>query len=170
MTEREVLQKQEDNGNQAFYLIQIGTFIHAYGHGAFALARATGYSVRRKHRKMGDILTCGFPADRVSQVLAKLEDAGATAELQPDGKTWLFSGIDGTPDESMVKEASTLAREDMSTYSAMRGNGASPHAMQDITDAIMGFNLSASTPLQAMMFIGELQKRIMKDEELIMKN
>ena len=164
MTEREVLEKQEENGQQGFWLIQIGSFIHAYGNGAFALARATGYTVRRKHRKMGEILTCGFPAERLGQVVQKIEDAGGSAELQPDGKTWFFCGIDGTPDESMVKEASTLAREDMSTYSAMRGNGASPPAMQDITDAIMGFNLSASTPLEAMMFIGELQKRIMKNE------
>ena len=159
MTEREVLQKQEDNGNQAFYLIQIGTFIHAYGHGAFALARATGYSVRRKHRKMGDILTCGFPADRVSQVLAKLEDAGATAELQPDGKTWLFSGIDGTPDETMVKVTAPVngdvAKEDMSEYRAVSDK----NAMHDILDAIRGFNLSTSTPLEAMMFIGELQRK-----------
>ena len=52
---------QEANGNEEFYLMLIGKFLHAYGHGAFALARATGYRVRRKPRKGGEVLTCGFP-------------------------------------------------------------------------------------------------------------
>jgi len=108
MTEREVLEKQEENGQQGFWLIQIGSFIHAYGNGAFALARATGYTVRRKHRRMGDILTCGFPAERLGQVVQKVEDAGGSAELQPDGKTWFFCGIDGTPDEGMIKAESVV--------------------------------------------------------------
>lgn len=61
MTEKEILQQQESNGQTAFYLMAVGMFYHAYGCGAFALSRATGYRVLRKHRKHGDILTCGFP-------------------------------------------------------------------------------------------------------------
>ena len=34
----------------------VGMFYHAYGCGAFALSRATGYRVLCKHRKGGDIL------------------------------------------------------------------------------------------------------------------
>ena len=65
MTEKEILQQQEVNEQKAFYLIAVGMFYHAYGNGAFALARATGYRVLRKHRKHGDILTCGFPANQL---------------------------------------------------------------------------------------------------------
>lgn len=43
MTEQEILKLQDANGNREFYLMLIGKFLHAYGHGAFALARATGY-------------------------------------------------------------------------------------------------------------------------------
>lgn len=50
MTEKEVLQLQEANDQTAFYLIAVGMFYHAYGCGAFALARATGYRVLRGHR------------------------------------------------------------------------------------------------------------------------
>ena len=49
MTEKEVLQQQDANQQKAFYLIAVGMFYHAYGCGAFALARATGYRVLRKH-------------------------------------------------------------------------------------------------------------------------
>ena len=49
MTEKEILQEQETIGQTAFYLIAVGMFYHAYGCGAFALARATGYRVLRGH-------------------------------------------------------------------------------------------------------------------------
>ena len=45
MTEKEILQQQESNGQTAFYLMAVGMFYHAYGCGAFALSRATGYRV-----------------------------------------------------------------------------------------------------------------------------
>ena len=45
MTEREILDKQEQTGNQEYYLMLVGSFLHAYGNGVFALARATGYRV-----------------------------------------------------------------------------------------------------------------------------
>ena len=50
MTEKEILQQQEANDQIAFYLIAVGMFYHAYGCGAFALSRATGYRVLRGHR------------------------------------------------------------------------------------------------------------------------
>lgn len=59
MTEKEIQQQQELNEQKTFYLIAVGMFYHAYGCRAFALARATGYRVLSKHRKGGDILTCG---------------------------------------------------------------------------------------------------------------
>ena len=164
MTEREVLEKQEENGQQGFWLIQIGSFIHAYGNGAFALARATGYTVRRKHRRMGDILTCGFPAERLGQVVQKIEEAGGSAELQSDGKTWFFCGIDGTPDEGMIKAESVVRTYSQQLPAAEAVAKEEPAGLSWLQDAVMGFNLSASTPLQAMMFIGELQKRIRKNE------
>ena len=40
MTEKEILQQQESNGQTAFYLMAVGMFYHAYGCGAFALSRA----------------------------------------------------------------------------------------------------------------------------------
>ena len=154
MTEKEVLEKQEANGNQAFYLIQIGSFVHAYGHGAFALSRATGYRVRVKHRKMGDLLMSGFPVMRMEQVKAKIEEAGGQIVAMPDGKTWTFRGIDGTPEEAMVTEKRAVAPK--------TSNEALVSKAKIIIDNLMDFDLMHSTPMDAMNFVNYLQRIAMK--------
>ena len=103
MTEKEILQQQESNKQTVFYLIAVGMFYHAYGCGAFSLARATGYRVLRKHRKGGDVLVCGFPVNQLDTVLQRIREAGGEVE-QMGEKTFLFRGLDGTPDETMVEE------------------------------------------------------------------
>ena len=85
MTEKEILQQQESNGQTAFYLMAVGMFYHAYGCGAFALSRATGYRVLSKHRKGGDILTCGFPANQLDMVLQRIRDAGGEVDTKGAG-------------------------------------------------------------------------------------
>ena len=105
MTEKEILQEQVSNGQTAFYLMAVGMFYHAYGCGAFALARATGYRVLRKHRKGGDVLVCGFPASQLDTVLQRIREAGGEVEQTGD-KAFLFRGLDGTPDENSRAEAS----------------------------------------------------------------
>jgi len=116
MTEKEILQLQDENQRNAFYLIAVGMFYHAYGCGAFALARATGYRVLSKHRKGGDILTCGFPANQLDTVLQRLREAGGVVE-QVGEKTFLFCGLDGTPDKKLIAEqkpqAVTFPSKDM---------------------------------------------------------
>ena len=76
MTEREILERQEQTGNQQFLLVLVGSFLHAYGNGAFALARVTGYRVRRKQRRWGEVLTCGFPAIHFDRVRLQVYAAG----------------------------------------------------------------------------------------------
>ena len=189
MTEKEVLEKQEENDNQEYYLILIGSFLHAYGQGAFALARATGYKVKRKHRKLGEVLTAGFPATRIDQVMEKIVAAGGEAAPLEDGKTWLFKGIDGTPDESMIAEPDWKAlppnhslfyngevglpvrnvvpeavREafppSSSPCNGVVADGRRGNDFHWLADALRNFNLSAATPLEAMMFVGDLQVKL----------
>ena len=103
MTEKEILQQQETNGQKTFYLIAVGMFYHAYGCGAFALARATGYSVLRKHRKHGDISPKGEPQSE------------------------------------------------------------SPLAW--LVDELQSFNLSLSTPMDAMILIARIQRRLREEQK-----
>ena len=153
MTEKEVLDLQNERGNQEFFLILIGSFLHAYGHGAFALSRCTGYRVIRKQRKqLGEVLTAGFPIAKLDSVSEKILAAGGEIE-NVDEKTWIFRGIDGTPDESMISESLTP------NSPPLLGEGAGV----GLADEILGFNLSLSTPMDAMNFIAKLQQQIKKD-------
>ncbi len=138
MTEKEVLQKQESNQQTAFYLIAVGMFYHAYGCGAFALARTTGYRVLRKHRKGGDILICGFPANQLDTVLQRIREAGGVVE-QMGEKTFLFRGLDGTPDESMIAE-----QKPQTVTSPTKDVPQSEASFSWLVDELLSFNLCRS--------------------------
>ena len=164
MTEFDVIQKQEQSENKEFYLILIGSFLHAYEHGAFALWRVTGYKVISRHRKMGDVITAGFHVSQVDSVSRKITRAGGVME-KIDEKTWMFSGIDGTPDESVVckpdkpvvyKSADEVREDAVRIFGKADVNA----DYSWLADAIEQFNLSVSTPLEAMMLIGGLQKQL----------
>ena len=164
MTEKEILQQQETNGQTAFYLIAVGMFYHAYGCGAFALARATGYRVLRKHRKHGDILVCGFPANQLEMVLQRLREAGGEVE-QTAEKTFLFCGLDGTPDESMIEESEGKESGGQVHDCSMTAYHATCPPDSWLADELLSFNLSLSTPMDAMNLIARLQKRLREEQE-----
>ena len=159
MTEKEILQQQELNEQKTFYLIAVGMFYHAYGNGAFALARATGYRVLRKHRKHGDILTCGFPANQLDMVLQCIREAGSEVE-QTAEKTFLFRGLDGTPDENMISE-----QKPQTVTSPTKDVPQSEAPFSWLVDELLSFNLSLSTPMDAMNLIARLQKRLREKQE-----
>lgn len=162
MTEQQVLNQQQQNGEKEFYLILVGSFLHAYGNGAFALGRATGYRVIRKTRKSGAILTTGFPANRIESVRRSLSEQGGMLE-QLDAKTWKFSGIDGTPDEGMVQQpAASSPKLQKSKPTSYSSSG------DWLREALDKFDLSRSTPLEAIMFLGTLKQQL--DEEHIAEN
>ena len=184
MTEQEVFELQRESGNTTFYLVRKGIFYNAYGQGAFALARATGYQVTRKHRKAGDIEQAGFRLEQLPKVLSRINEAGGRMEplTEGDDGVYAFSGIDGTPDEAMVKDAAMSktaaspgsmdcpsrpygygagagpSRLDMVAEGASQGDGGVSQAW--LVDAVLGFNLAASTPIEAMLFICTLQQKI----------
>ena len=165
MTEQEILTRQESSGNTEFFMILIGRFLHAYGNGAFALARLTGYHVRRQQRKAGEVLVLGFPIDRLENVCEQIRDAGGDVK-SVDGKTWLFRGVNGTADESMVSEPkqSGLSQTNTATPVAV----AQPAAVNDndwLADAIRRFDLSNATPIDAMLFLSNLKQQLSRQAE-----
>ena len=159
MTEKEILDKQEQRGNQEFFLIQVGSFLHAYGNGAFALSRATGYRVMRKQRKqLGEVLTTGFPIARLDNVREKIFAAGGEMESLDD-KTWIFRGINGAPDTALVSEPLPKPQQAADALPAAAGAVASW-----LADEVRRFNLSMSTPMDAMNLIARLQQRIKQED------
>ena len=141
MTEQEIIKEQQATGIN--YLMRVGLFYHAYDGAAFALARLTGYQVRRVHRRQGDIFLTGFSATSFDKVRTVLADAGIT--LQGDGDLWWFEGGDTSEDLSMVSEPKPAKVE-------------KPEA-DGLLKEVMAFNLSASTPMDAMIFLSNLQRK-----------
>ena len=149
---------QEQRGNQEFFLILVGSFLHAYGHGAFALSRATGYRVMRKQRKqLGEVLTTGFPIARLDNVREKIFAAGGEMESLDD-KTWIFRGINGAPDTALVSEPLPKPQQAASQPPAVPGAAAASASW--LADEVRRFNLSMSTPMDTMNFVNQLQQRL----------
>lgn len=104
MTEQELINKQKEYGDSRFAVTRSGKFFCAYGCGAFALARATGYRVMRRPRKGGhSVLTTGFPESRLANVLEQIAACGGEIVVQ-EIDSFVFAGIDGSEDDGLVSE------------------------------------------------------------------
>lgn len=149
MTEKELIDRQQEYGDKHFVVTRSGKFFSAYDCGAFALARATGYRVMRRPRKGGHfVLTVGFPESRLESVMEHIAACGGTVERQ-ETDYFIFSNIDGSADETLVSEQKipekhSMAREEENC----------------LRKQILAFDLSRSTPMEAMNFIDMLQKQI----------
>ncbi len=153
MTEQELIRKQQEHGTEQFVVTRSGKFFCAYGCGAFALARATGYRVMRRPRRGGlSVLTTGFPESRLEKVMEQIAACGGSVVEQGED-CFVFSGIDGSEDEGLVSEQKP-PKERKSAGSGTRNEEAG------LRERILAFDLSHSTPMDAMMFIDSLQKLI----------
>lgn len=90
----------------------------------------------------GNCLTTGFPESRLEQVKAWIRDAGGIVSEVTDAG-FVFSGIDGSADEGLVTDE-CCRKESTSEL--------------DLREMILSFDLSHSTPMDAMVFIDKLQK------------
>ena len=147
--EQELINRQEESGNEVLCLMKIGYFFHAYNAGAYALARVMKYRVRKKVRRSGlEMVTAGFPADNLQAVLEFITAAGGQILSQTDD--WIeFTGIDYTSDGIVVMETEKKPK------APKVPEGSSQES--DLAKIIRSFDLSHSTPLDAIVFIGHLQ-------------
>lgn len=152
MTEQELIKKQEEGGNETLYLMKVGMFFHAYEAGAFALARVMHYRVKRKPRKGGrEVLVAGFPADHLPVVAERIRAAGGKVLTQTD--TWVeFAGLDCTADAALVDEPKAV--------NAGKPQTATEDKADEWKRKILSFDLSQSTPLQALNFLASVQNEL----------
>ena len=117
------------------------------------MARATGYRVMHRQRKGGNfVLTSGFPESHVGKVMEQIIAAGGKIARQDDG-SFVYSGIDGGEAEAMV----TITEK---TEGGKDRKGSKSSYDYSLQAMILSFDLSRSTPMDAMNFIDLLQKRI----------
>jgi len=141
--EQELINRQEESGNEVLCLMKIGYFFHAYNAGAYALARVMKYRVRKKVRRSGlEMITAGFPTDNLQFVIENITAAGGRILSQMDD--WVeFTGIDCTSEGIVVMEPEKKVKLEPQDA--------------NVIEAIRSFDLLHSTPLDAVNFVGYLQ-------------
>ena len=149
LKEQELIQKQEESGNEVLCLMKIGYFFHAYNAGAYALVRVMNYRVMRKVRRSGlEILAAGFPSNNLELVIDSITAAGGRILSQTDD--WIeFTGLDCTSEGIEVEEQEKKPK-------APRVLAGSPQET-DLAKMIRSYDLLHSAPLDAMIFIAKLQ-------------
>ena len=153
MTERDIIAQQE--AADVRYLMQVGMFVHAYEGAAFAVARVTGYQIRTVHRRAGDIRVLGFGVAQLPAVVKRLQAAGITVRQETDG-LWIFTGGDTTEDASLIAPAKPAKQR---RAEAAEESSVSSDSSDSLLAEVLGYNLAASTPMAAMLFLSELQQR-----------
>ena len=146
--EQELINRQEESGNEVLCLMKIGYFFHAYNAGAYALARVMKYRVRKKVRRSGlEMITAGFPTDNLPSVLELIRAAGGQILSQTDDCIE-FTGIDCTSEGIVVLEPEKKVKLEPQDTA--------------VVEAIRSYDLSRSTPLDALNFIAKLQALVHK--------
>jgi len=147
--EQELIKKQEESGNEVLCLMKIGFFFHAYNAGAYALARVMNYRVARKVRRSGlEMMTAGFPSEKLPLVLESITAAGGRILSQTDDCVE-FTGIDCTSEGIEVVEKEKKVKASREPEESSRES--------ELAKMIRSYDLLHSAPLDAMIFIAKLQ-------------
>jgi hypothetical protein len=152
MKETEIVELQRKSDNKQFYLAKVGMFYHAYDAAAYALSRVTGYKVREILRRSGDkVLIAGFPINKLPEVKFHITNAGGLIDDKTSTEDMIcFYNLNSEPVEIEICEEKKFT----GGYSKL-------------LDLIANYNLSNSTPMDAMMFLYRIQCRLntKKEEE-----
>lgn len=103
-TIEEVCALQRENNCSEMYLRLKGTFWKAYDGAAFAIARITGYQIKKL--KTVDRYELGFPERALDRVLVAMEQGGLALTSNEEGLI-AFTGGDPTIDPALVYSEET---------------------------------------------------------------
>lgn len=103
-TIEEVCALQRENNCSEMYLRLKGTFWKAYDGAAFAIARITGYQIKKL--KTVDRYELGFPERALDRVLVAMEQGGLALTSSEEGLI-AFTGGDPTIDPALVYSEET---------------------------------------------------------------
>lgn len=155
MTVEEIIEHEGRSGHLCLMLQ--GMFMRAYNGSAQTLARLTGYRLKR-HSLWSEerpVCYCGFPFAQLERVSALITDAGGILVSRGNGYAE-FSGLDVSFDASAA--LSLPLREPRRKKAAMPADGG------EFARRIAAFDLARATPLEAMNFVGELQRQLFAAE------
>lgn len=148
----EIIAREQQTGHLCLTLR--GMFYTAYNGSAQALARIAGYKVKRTAGGRNSDSGCyaGFPAPSLEKVLAMLEKAGGRVVVREE-KYLEIEGIAVSFDAGMLEGYQVRGR----SKSANPPAAVAPLPGQELVSRILGYDLGTHTPLEAMLFLRELQ-------------
>ncbi|MCD7935925.1 MAG: hypothetical protein LUG98_03620 [Tannerellaceae bacterium] len=151
---KELIEKQEKTGH--IFLVRQGLFLRGYNSGARMLEHLLGYKVTRISLKSygGEVCVAGFPSDRADRVIEAIRKQGGEIVEKTDCQLEI-GGLNYT-----------CTPEEIAYYEIKEKKG---HKVKEpvnivhqeekiLARKVLGFNLSAATPLEAMLFLHEIQK------------
>jgi hypothetical protein len=153
MEVKELIRLQEGDG--IIRLLRQGLFLRGYNAGAVMLERIMGYKVYSMQVKAAGGLVCyaGFPSEILEKVLEKAEAAGGRIVCRDD-RLVEIGGLSYDCGEDVI--ASYPLKE--SSRRNSRGKTAGKKAEQSLIEAVVAFDLINATPVQAVLFVGELKR------------
>ncbi|MCC8187979.1 MAG: hypothetical protein LIP08_10905 [Bacteroides sp.] len=159
---KEVLNKQETTGH--LFLVRQGLFLRGYNSGALMLEKLLGYKAQRVFLKVcaAEVCIAGFPSQNLSRVLATVEKAGGKIVMQNE-QTVEIEGLDYPCTPEIIRQYPE--KEPLSPVATTLPGTSSVPRKQEVTTVekiitrrVLDYNLSASTPMEAMLFLSALQK------------
>ena len=156
MTIKEAIELQDTTGN--LYLIRQGLFYRGYNQSAVFLSEVFGCQVLTKEVKSCDrrVFYVGFPASFKNQIVETIVLRGGIFENNADDLL-VISGITFLYDEIALSLKAKPPRR--------RSTRNKNHREYELSlaDEIIGFDLTGSTPVDCMNFIGRLQAQLISN-------
>lgn len=150
MTRQEIITQEQTTGHLCLMLQ--GMFMRAYNGSAQTLAKLTGYKLKRLPGSSNDkpVCYCGFPVARLPHVCDRILEAGGVVVCRNDTYAE-FEGLEVTFDPVAAQSlpASETGRKETNT---------APKITDELHRRLAAFDLANATPLEAMNFVGELQR------------
>ncbi len=160
---KEVLNKQETTGH--VFLVRQGLFLRGYNSGALMLEKLLGYKAQRVFLKVcnSEVCIAGFPSQNLPRVLAAVEKAGGKIVMQNE-QIVEIEGLHYTCTPEIIRQHPEKEQLSLGATTTLPGTSPMPRQQETttvekiITRRVLEYNLSVSTPMEAMLFLSALQK------------
>jgi hypothetical protein len=153
MEVKELVRLQCEDG--VIRLLRQGLFLRGYNSGAVMLEKVMGYKVHSIQMKAIGGLVCyaGFPSEILDKVLERVREVGGNIRSDDDR----LVEIEGLKYECGEDIIASYPLKELSRKEG-KGKADGKGVEQSLADAVRAFDLVNSTPIQAILFVGELKK------------
>ncbi len=160
---KELIEKQEATGH--IFLIRQGLFLRGYNSGALMLEALLGYKAQRMYLKIckGEVCAAGFPSSNLDRVIAEVKRQGGMIVDQTEGLVEI-SGLDYPCTQEVIRQHREKERFVPAAFPEKHCREPDIPVLEAlpyekiVAQRVLSYNLSDSTPLEALLFLNSIQK------------